>query len=1142
MRVTPCFQSAQMVTCSILLEGCVKEVFVSFVYGKNLAEERKELWKDLKDHQDSPIIRKAPWIIQGDFNEILDGLEHSVDTTYDSLGMREFKEAVEYCALLDMSYQGPRFTWCNKRDIGIICKKLDRVMMNEAWVRMFPQSYCVFEAGGCSDHQRCRMVFKTEVMKPRKPFKFVNALVDSPEFYSMVEGFWAETEPLFNSTSALFRLSKKLKALKPYLRELSKEKFGDIFKKTSEAYKSLCLAQTNNLEDPSQRNMEIESTAYERWLLLSRIEEKVISQRAKVHWLDVGDGNNKSFHRAARVREVRNSIREIKRADGTIADNQEDIKEEAVNHFRNFLTHSPEDYEGARLEELKSLLEYECSEEDRSMLCGTVTIEEVKKVLFSMAGDKSPGPDGYTMEFFKATWAIAGRDFAIAVQSFFDKGFLPKGINSTILALIPKSTEAITMKDYRPISCCNVIYKVISKLLANRMKRLLPLFISLNQSAFVKDRLIMENVLLASELVKNYHNESVSERCAIKIDISKAFDSVQWSFLLNVLAALNFPDRFIVWIKKCIELASFSIQVNGELAGYFNSKRGLRQGCSLSPYLFVICMQVLSKLLDKAARERQVGYHPYCKEMSLTHICFADDVLVFSDGKKSSIEGILAVFKRFARMSGLSISLEKSTLYLAGVKEVDSVAILEQFPFEAGALPVRYLGLPLLTKKMNAKDYSPLISRIRNRISTWTARHLTFAGRLQLIGSVLYSIINFWMSAYRLPNSCIHEINSICAAFLWSGPVLSPHKAKVSWADVCKPKEEGGLGLRNLLEANTVSCLKLIWRLMAVRSSLWVQWIWRYLIRKGSFWSIKESSSLGSWMWKKLLKLRTLAFQFMQVEINSGSTTSFWFDNWSPLGRLIELTGERGCIALGIPLHTTVERAIQMYRSRLHRVPVFRMIEQEVMKLKERGMNLMEDVCLWKRENGDFKSNFITAQTWDLIRVHSVKVQWSKGIWIKEATPKFAFITWIAVRNRLATGDRIFRWNPQAVAVCWLCKEELETRDHLFFDCKYSKEVWSETIGSLAGSVCIHGWERVMQVVVNGVQDRLSTCLLRYCFQAVIYVLWMERNTRRVGEPLKPVGCLIARLETMVKNRITSLRKKEGAKYVQMMEIWFGRK
>lgn len=160
------------------------------------------------------------------------------------------------------------------------------------------------------------------------------------------------------------------------------------------------------------------------------------------------------------------------------------------------------------------------------MLVGEVSEESIRKVLFGMAADKSPGPDGYTSEFFRATWPITGKDFVHAVQSFFDKGFLPKGINSTILALIPKTDTATSMKDYRPISCCNVIYKVISKILASRLKKLLPSVISLKQSAFVKDRLLMENVLLASELVKSYHKTSVTSRCAMKIDISKAFDSV----------------------------------------------------------------------------------------------------------------------------------------------------------------------------------------------------------------------------------------------------------------------------------------------------------------------------------------------------------------------------------------------------------------------------------------------------------------------------------------------------------------------------------------------------------------------------------------------------------------------------------------
>ncbi|CAB78489.1 reverse transcriptase like protein [Arabidopsis thaliana] len=311
-------------------------------------------------------------------------------------------------------------------------------------------------------------------------------------------------------------------------------------------------------------------------------------------------------------------------------------------------------------------------------------------------------------------------------------------------------------------------------------------------------RLLIENLLLATELVKDYHKDSVSERCAIKIDISKAFDSVQWTFLKNVLLTLDFPQVFVHWIMLCVTTASFSVQVNGELAGYFNSSRGLRQGCSLSPYLFVIVMDVLSKKLDRAAGLRKFGYHPKCKNLGLTHLSFADDIMVLTDGKLRSLEGIVEVFDSFAKQSCLKISMEKTTIYLAGISDTVRQEFEEQFHFEVGCLPVRYLGLPLVTKRLTSQDYNPLLEQIKRRIGTWTAR-----------------ICNFWLSAFRLPRECIREIDKLCSAFLWSGPELSTKKAKIAWDTICRPKQEGGLGLRSIKEANDVCCLKLIWRMVS---------------------------------------------------------------------------------------------------------------------------------------------------------------------------------------------------------------------------------------------------------------------------------------------------------------------------------------
>ena len=174
-------------------------------------------------------------------------------------------------------------------------------------------------------------------------------------------------------------------------------------------------------------------------------------------------------------------------------------------------------------------------------------------------------------------------------------------------------------------------------------------------------------------------------------------------------------------------------------------------------------------------------------------------------------------------------------MYLAGVPSSIHQHMKREFPFVVGEILVRYLGLPLVTKRLIASDYAPLIEQIKKRIRSWTSRFLSFAGRFNLISSVLWSISNFWLSAFRLPRDCIQQINKLCSAFLWSGPDLNPRKAKLSSDQVCKPKTEWGLGLRNLKEINDVCCLKLVWRILSHGNSLWVKWIEMYLLKQELF-------------------------------------------------------------------------------------------------------------------------------------------------------------------------------------------------------------------------------------------------------------------------------------------------------------------
>ncbi|KAF8048677.1 hypothetical protein N665_2441s0005 [Sinapis alba] len=359
VRITPCFKSSQMITCSVLLQGMTEEFMCSFIYASNSADERRELWNDLKDHQNTPLFKNKPWMVVGDYNEILD-MEEYVGSAPPAvtMGMREFQDMARHCSFIDMKAHGPQLTWSNKRKDGLIQKKLDRTLVNDVWLTKFPQTYCVFEAGGCSDHLRCRILFLPEKQKPKRPFKFINVVAELPGFLSRLDTFWKDTTPLHISTSALFRFSKKLKDLKPAMRELSKENIGDITKRTREAYENLCRCQTNTMTNPTNQLIEDEARAYEKWSLLSSIEEKVLSQKAKMHWLKIGDGNNKSFHNSAKIRAAKNSIFEIQKTDGSTISTQEGIKKEAVEYYDSFLNHNSVGYTGMSVDDLNQLLQF----------------------------------------------------------------------------------------------------------------------------------------------------------------------------------------------------------------------------------------------------------------------------------------------------------------------------------------------------------------------------------------------------------------------------------------------------------------------------------------------------------------------------------------------------------------------------------------------------------------------------------------------------------------------------------------------------------------------------------------------------------------------------------------------------------------
>nr|XP_043612010.1 uncharacterized protein LOC122583697 [Erigeron canadensis] len=291
----------------------------------------------------------------------------------------------------------------------------------------------------------------------------------------------------------------------------------------------------------------------------------------------------------------------------------------------------------------------------------------------------------------------------------------------------------------------------------------------------------------------------------------------------------------VSWIMACVKSTKFFICLNGGIHGYFKGGRGLRQGDPISPYPFTLVMKVFNLIMCKNIREsRDFGYHFGCKELKLSHLCFADDLLVFYKGNVESLNVIKSSLEEFAHVSGLTPNLWKSIIFFGSVNEEDKSDLLQVLPFKCGKLPVRYLGVPLLAKKLGTVDCKVLIDRVKSKIECWKYKILSYAGRIQLIASVLSSMQLYWASVYMLPNYVIKEIEKLLKGFFWNGGGSAKGRAIVAWKVVCRPKEQGGLGVKDLKRWNEVLLIRQFWKILLKENSLWATWV-KVVIKKDKY-------------------------------------------------------------------------------------------------------------------------------------------------------------------------------------------------------------------------------------------------------------------------------------------------------------------
>ena len=430
---------------------------------------------------------------------------------------------------------------------------------------------------------------------------------------------------------------------------------------------------------------------FKRWALANEISWR---QKSKETWLKEGDRNTGFFHRTANAHGRRNYINSIS-INGRKLEKEAEIKDGLVAAFQNLFSDP-----GGWRPSLPDLEINEIGLEEVSRLEESFSEEEIWIVISGLNSDKAPGPEGFPIAFWIFSWEFVQEEVLGFFKEFHDQCRFVKNLNATFLVLIPKKQSVEDFKDLRPISLVGGLYKILTKVLANRIKRVLDKVISKSQNAFVKGRQILDAVLIGNELVDSTMRRK-EQGMVCKLDIEKAYDSISWEFLYQVMNRMGFGSRWMSWIKWCISTASFSVLFNGSPSSFFPSSKGLRQGDPLSPYLFVIRMEALSCLINRAVEGNYFAGSRIAvgrgEDLVISHLLYADDTLIFCQANIEQLKYLSWILMWFEALSGLKINLNKSEVIPIGI--VDNVEELaSELGCKVGSLPTPYLGLPLGAK------------------------------------------------------------------------------------------------------------------------------------------------------------------------------------------------------------------------------------------------------------------------------------------------------------------------------------------------------------------------------------------------------------------------------------------------------------
>ncbi|KAL3691247.1 hypothetical protein R1sor_004898 [Riccia sorocarpa] len=712
-----------------------------------------------------------------------------------------------------------------------------------------------------------------------------------------------------------------------------------------------------------------------------------------------------------------------------------------------------------------------------------------------MAKGKSPGTDGLSIEVLMESWEWTTGPCITYTQTVWEDGRIGLTNKTAIVKLLPKSQERLLLRNWRPISLMNLSYKIIGKILAGRLKQILPQLVDDDQTGFVEGRCIMDNVITL-KLCQDMTNSTGQPTIFCKLDFEKAFDRVQHEYLWETLRAMNFHHKFISLVQMLVADGLANIQVNGKLTGTFKLQRGVRQGCPISPLLFAVSTQPLMCMLRAAERQGTLEGIRIPKGRPLLHKLFADDSGICIAASESNFLVLKSIIGEFEQISGAKLNLGKSVILPMIIDRTTPWLERTGCRLLARGEEVVYLGCKVGDGIEEIHHEQDLLGKLARKLTQWTNRFLSWPSKILLINHVLRALPIYQFLGIGLLEQGYKKLEAKCRCFLWGESAAGRQKvALIGWDRITMAKSNGGLGIRPLRDVSAGLKMKYICRLLSGETAEWATMA-RYLLHQEMmkrargqelrWWSVEEGLLLLAVIpTPKNSTLRHLVKAWTRIRSSLSLAEGEWnvpkaltIAQFSLLLKRYgrgEYLNERVVLPVLKKLKYTTLIHLQNCRG------VWKDIQWELQNAgiettpmqKEEINNLqrllrktitrvdkLQDSDSWRWEGSEapwkgwkqpskFWMNILSrkeepedlSNKWDS---QDATMQWSerwRAIWRSRGSYRSKIWLWRVLKQGFFTGERAERIGV-STDPCKRCNNEPETIQHLFWSCRKAKAVW----------------------------------------------------------------------------------------------------